>query len=57
MGAVSSEDGEGSIGTFPELKRGIVENGCQICCVTNAGFLSGRHQLANIRGKEDEVSV
>jgi len=42
---------KGSIKIFPILQRGTVEKEVQIYCLTTAGFLHGRHQLAKISGK------
>jgi hypothetical protein len=42
---------ESSIRIFPNLEKGTVENGVQICWMTTAGILQGRHQMAKVRGK------
>jgi dGTP triphosphohydrolase len=42
---------KGSIRILPKLKSRTAENGIQLCWLTAAGVLQGRHQLANVRGK------
>jgi hypothetical protein len=43
---------KGSVRTFPKWEGGTLENGVQICWLTTAGVMLGRHQIANIRRSE-----
>jgi hypothetical protein len=48
---------KGSIGILPELKRGTVENGLQICRLTTAKSCKGDTKWRKYEIKENKVSV